>query len=211
MGYSVDAEIAEYIGVKAGTISGWRKRDTLNYPLILEKFGNLNLQSILFDEFDSDNLKSSTVDDSALYRLPDADEFATIPFYPSAKTSAGDGLLPVDREPLYIKLRHYYISNTLQTTAHSLVAITIQGDSMAHELRPGDMIIVDQARRQIQEGRMYVVRINDELYIKKLSPRPNNRLMLLSLNRNYPPFEVSTDSPDFEIIGTAVTLSRTLI
>lgn len=161
--------------------------------------------------FNKEQVSDESFDYVANKETGEEDDFATIPFYPCAKASAGDGLLPVEREPLHIKLRRYYIHTTLRTTAQSLVAITIQGDSMAHELRPGDMIIVDQARRQIQEGRMYVVRINDDLYIKQLSPRPDKRLMLLSLNRNYPPFEVSTDSPDFEIIGTAVTLSRTLI
>lgn len=160
--------------------------------------------------FNKEQVSDESFDYVAYKETGEEDEFATIPFFPTIASKDG-AFTTIPKPPLHIKLRRHYVEETLNTKEENLLATHIKGDSMQPKLNPNDLIILDRSRCGIQEGYLYAVRINQDIYIKQLSPRPNNRLMLLSLNRNYPPFEVSTDSPDFEIIGTAVTLSRTLI
>lgn len=139
----------------------------------------------------------------------DEDEFYTVPFYPNVKASAGAGLIPDEgKPPLQIAFRKYYINKKLHCTAGDLVAIKVEGDSMAPTLQDDDIILVDQSKRQPRSGKMLVIRIDDTINCKRIQELPGHRLKVMSDNQAYESFEIDAEEPNFDIIGTIVWYAR---
>ena len=82
-----------------------------------------------------------------------------------------------------------------------LSAITVDGDSMEPLLRDGDEILVDRSDRRLRDG-IHVVRMGDNLMVKRLAAAGTGRVTLLSQNLAYPPVEVALE--EIAIIGRVV-------
>jgi len=87
----------------------------------------------------------------------------------------------------------------------NLKIITIRGDSMEPELTTGDLVLVHHVTipmEKMHDG-MFVVLIDDLLFIKRLQRLPGKRIKVISSNRDaYDPFTV--DAVDLSIIGRVV-------
>lgn len=69
----------------------------------------------------------------------------------------------------------------------------VEGDSMLPNLRPGEWVLAKavEGLQEVSPNRIYVVVLEDAVLVKKLEWNPNgNALTLVSLNENYPPYEV---------------------
>lgn len=72
--------------------------------------------------------------------------------------------------------------------SESMKIINIQGDSMQPTFKDNDFILVDIANTELADG-VFVFRIDDELYVKRLQRLPN-KVVALSDNSNYIPFDL---------------------
>lgn len=88
-----------------------------------------------------------------------------------------------------------------------LSAISVEGDSMEPLLRDGDEILVDCAPRAFRDG-VHVVRLGDNLMVKRVAQAGAGRLSLISQNLSYPPIDVSAE--ECAIIGRVVWKSGRL-
>jgi transcriptional regulator with XRE-family HTH domain len=93
--------------------------------------------------------------------------------------------------------------------------ITVEGDSMEPELRDADHVMIDRSQRQMKDG-MFVVLVDDRLFLKRLRVRGRDKVELVSTNPNYPPYEVTIPSEDDDvaqdgaaIVGKVVWSGRT--
>ena len=66
--------------------------------------------------------------------------------------------------------------------------ISVRGDSMHPTLPDGCSILVDRDRRELWEGRIYVMRTEDGLVVKRLAMDDRGR------------WEVRSDNPDWESV-----------
>lgn len=111
------------------------------------------------------------------------------------------GLLPVDFQ---------WLRNNLNVTQPgTLTAITVEGESMAPTLAPGDQLLVDCSQRDPRDGRIYVLRHQGALHVKRLRKSAKTA------------WRVSCDNPDHEgwladpaseteIVGRVLWASRRL-
>lgn len=70
----------------------------------------------------------------------------------------------------------------------------VEGDSMLPNLRPGDWVLARAVESidEVSPNKIYVVVLEDAVLVKKLDKLPGNtKLILISLNESYPPYEVS--------------------
>ncbi|MDP9056292.1 MAG: transcriptional regulator [Pseudomonadota bacterium] len=88
-----------------------------------------------------------------------------------------------------------------------LTAIAVTGDSMEPTLRDGDEILVDRTARALRDG-VYVVRVGDALLVKRLDLGHPTRVVLISDNQVYRPFELAPD--ELAVIGRVVWKSGRL-
>lgn len=82
--------------------------------------------------------------------------------------------------------------------------IFAQGDSMLPTIEGGDSLLVDHTRTEIYDGKIYCVRIDGQLYAKRLQKIPPNTVRIVSDNDKYRCFEIDlSQNPefDFEVIG----------
>ena len=85
----------------------------------------------------------------------------------------------------------------------------ISGDSMHPTLCDKDMVLVDETQKDIFEGKIYVIRIDGQIVVKRMGKKPG-KLILISDNRErYEPLDVSSEQEQsIEIIGMIVWMGR---
>lgn len=81
--------------------------------------------------------------------------------------------------------------------------IQCYGDSMMPEFNDGDFMLVEMldGRDYIKRAGIYLVKINNTIYIKRVEFMPDNDIKLISINPAYPPFTASSTGYDWEILG----------
>lgn len=137
------------------------------------------------------------------------DDFVFIPYY-EVKAAAGSGYYNSDENhTLVLAFRKYWIKNYLRADPNHLSVITVKGDSMEGVLNDGDNILVNHANNKPGSG-LYVIRIGEDLIVKRVQSLPGGRLLITSANEAYAPFEVDISSPasDVSIIGRVEWFGR---
>ena len=136
------------------------------------------------------------------------DEFALIPGY-SIQVSAGHGTLTQgELEPCrYLAFRRKWL-RWRGFEEKELAIVWSKGDSMEPTIFNNDTLVVHLGRTRPVDGHIYVVRNDDQLWVKRLQVRPSAWL-LLSDNSFYPPIEVPKDEQHtFEVIGQVVHIAH---
>jgi phage repressor protein C with HTH and peptisase S24 domain len=62
---------------------------------------------------------------------------------------------------------------------------------------------------KVKNGAMFVVRVGQELLIKRAFIAPGEKLQLVSTNKEWPIQEVLPDADDFQIVGIPRWIGRT--
>lgn len=126
-----------------------------------------------------------------------------VPVLGEVYASMGNGVTVYDEN----QTGTYSISNQLAkelgVNLNKAVMIFASGDSMKPTIFGGDSLLVDTSKTAIYDGRIYCVRIDGQLYAKRLQKIPPDRIKVVSDNQEkYDAFYVDKDSTfDFEVIG----------
>ena len=119
----------------------------------------------------------------------------------AVEASAGPGATAVT-ERAFDAFRFSRKWLTQQGLEHGhLAAVRVVGDSMEPLLREGDEVLVDTTPRPFRDG-IYLVRLDDNLLVKRVAGQGGGRLSLLSQNLAYPPIVV--DAKDVALVGRVV-------
>ena len=79
---------------------------------------------------------------------------------------------------------------------------------MAGVFNDKDTILVDHTQTTPHDG-LYAIRLGNEVFVKRVQRQPS-KLLVISANPAYPPFEIDMERDDFAIIGRIVWLGRLL-
>ena len=78
--------------------------------------------------------------------------------------------------------------DTTFARGRDLLRVTVTGDCLAPDLRHGDVVVVDQARKDLAPGQLVVALINDgELLVKRYDVRPSGAVLLDNEGHEYYP------------------------
>ncbi len=138
-------------------------------------------------------------------------EFALIPRY-RAEASMGLGVeAPASDEITgHLAFKHVWLQKR-RLNPKFLTVIDAIGDSMYPTINDGDVLLVDLRQKEPIDNRIFVLRMNQQLYAKRLQFRPGSRLVVHSDNPHSPPFDVDTaESSGLDIIGRVVWAGRDL-
>ena len=139
----------------------------------------------------------------------DIEEFVFIPHY-NVQASAGNGLTVEDEKPIFsMAFRKYWIDNHLNANPKDLAVISVKGDSVEGVLNERDNILINCAKNKPGNG-LYVVRIGNDLIVKRIQSMPGGKLLITSANEAYAPFEIDTnkDYDDIAIVGKVEWFGR---
>lgn len=172
-------------------------RQKIDSALLVELSNLYNVNFFDFLGLDKRFINNNISNQAGNAKLSD-EEFINIPV--RAKASAGNGYLNFSNEPLYNKLirkngfhEHCYL-------------IEVAGNSMEPLIQDGAYVVVDPYQTDYIEGKVYVIKYEDEVYIKRVILKTDANLMILkSINPDYEDIYITGDeSEQIKIIGRAV-------
>lgn len=123
-----------------------------------------------------------------------------IPVY-DVSASAGYGIEPLKDEDI-IEMRLLSRSFLPRKNGEYHI-IFVDGDSMTPTLKPNEPVLIDASIKNIASSGIYVLRINDGIFIKRLDRRPDGTVVVISDNKAYGDFVIN-DGTVLNIIGKAV-------
>lgn len=127
-----------------------------------------------------------------------------------ARPRAGTGGLEVDAERDGYYSFHSSFITRKRGTEKTMKIFEAAGGSMSPTLDDGDLIMVNLAEKDVRSGYIYLLRMEDELMVKRLENRPGGILLIRSDNPDYEDIQVSKhdDGTDVEIFGRMVWSCR---
>ena len=152
----------------------------------------------LENEFDIKLIKSDEVD------VCDND-FIDIPVRGDVYASMGSGITVYNEEQTGVYKISRELARDIGVSLSNTQMIFASGDSMTPTIEGGDSLLIDLSKREVYDGRIYCVRIEGQLYAKRLQKIPPYQIKVISDNKEkYDPFYVDFSKNidyDFEIIG----------
>ncbi|MCI5968819.1 XRE family transcriptional regulator [Helicobacter sp.] len=129
-----------------------------------------------------------------------------IPIFDDVVASAGYGLINDEVITRKVELERAFLREQFGlTNLDNLSIITAQGDSMTPTIPPLCQLLVQ--KRDALDGQICVVRVESELYVKRIQKLPTPKL--LSDNEKYE--AISLNSLDYEIIGVVVGMFQRFV
>ena len=145
------------------------------------------------------------------YSVPKNLNFEDITFIPHVdlKVSAGYGSIidEINMTKDFMAFAKEWIFKNVHVATESLVLFTVNGDSMdspTSQIKDGGLVLVDKSVTEFKNDGIYVISLDDALYVKRLQILPGRKLKVKSDNLNYDSFEVSLDTDNFHIIGKVI-------
>lgn len=138
------------------------------------------------------------------------EEYALIPGY-HISVSAGHGALNNEHE---VKRQLAFRTKWLRyrkLNPKDLAVVFAKGDSMEPTINSGNTILVNLVDKKLTEGSIYVLRLGEDLYAKRLQQRFDGSIELISDNKEYSTQLVKPDELEqLEIIGKVVWIGKDL-
>ncbi|WP_124339820.1 XRE family transcriptional regulator [Pseudomonas chlororaphis] len=132
------------------------------------------------------------------------DTYAYVPLY-DARCSAGHGAWNEASKVLAMLAFTAYSLRKQGLTPSRLSAVRVDGDSMSGLFEDGDTVMIDHGRNQLEAEAVYVIRLDDHLYAKRLQRLLDGSIRIISENNAYRDIMVSKNQlNDLEIIGRVV-------
>lgn len=211
--HTTPSKIAADIGMTLAGFSRIWKEDGLPKAETLLKIKELKQCSLDWlltgegDAFASGNAVQTVSD--TLANQHDIEDFVFIPQY-DIQAAAGHGRLVGDEAPVgALPFQRHTIERLMKTDSSQLAVITVKGDSMEGVLNDGDLILVNLRETTPRDG-LYVLRINENLLVKRLQLVPGGVVNVISANESYPAFQIHLHQTedDFAVIGKVEWFSR---
>ncbi|WP_320006177.1 helix-turn-helix transcriptional regulator [Maridesulfovibrio sp.] len=196
---STQAQLARELGVGRAAVSLVKKKGAVPPRWILELSVRYNLDSTWLES----GIGSPR---SEVNAVEFADEFAKIPKV-AARLSAGGGSFETGGEiEGFYAFRKDWIGTKGNPT--DMVLMEVYGNSMEPELKEGDIVLLDQSRKDILAGGIYAVGVEDTVMVKRVEKRPG-QVVLHSDNRDYAPIHLGGDElENVRVLGQVVWVSR---
>lgn len=143
-------------------------------------------------------------------QVPDEEENNTpdcvdIPVYGNVTASMGYGIRIYDEKQTGTYSVSKKLAKDIGLSLEHSTMIFAKGDSMEPTITGGDSLLVDTNKKEVYDGSIYCVRIDGQLYAKRLQKVPPQKIKVISDNKEkYDAFYVDlskTINFDFEIIG----------
>ena len=187
------SELAQVVGVEAATISQYI---TLKRAPSLEVLAKMaGVFGVSIPEF------FACKDDEA----PDIEFVERV----TARPRAGTGGLETDAEHNGHYAFHKSFLVRKGAPAKDMKIFEVAGDSMEPLLSDSDLIMVNIRDKDVRTGRVYLLRIGEDLMVKRLEIRPGGVLLIRSDNKEYEDIPVNLhETQDVEVFGRMVWSCR---
>jgi len=197
------AGLAKKIGVSKTSIQNYESGKIPNgeHIIKLAKALNCSIDWLLTGQNLPDQHQSN--------QNPEPNNFGYIPMA-EAHLSAGDGAVVLTEEiKNYYAFRKEFLRN-ITNNIEKLILMRVKGDSMIGIIEDGDVVMIDMSKTRIIDGYIYAIGLDDSILIKKLKPRPENKVLVISEN-NHEFNNFLINKSDLRIIGQVIWLAHQFV
>lgn len=211
LGVSTQSALAEELGVSRGAVSDAKSKDKVPAEWLLKLFRGHGINPFWMETGrGSMHLDQRTVREGMDPDDPGPDgsgEFDYVPMVKARLSGGGGSLEASDSVVGYYAFRRAWLAGKGDIRAMRLMRVT--GESMEPTLEDEDVVLVDLSQHDILTGKIYAVRIDDEIVVKRLDKKPG-KLVLISDNRRfYDPLEVELgEQANVDVIGRVIWMAR---
>lgn len=191
-------ELSAVIGVNSSSITQARKRDKIPANWILQLCLKYGLNP---------NWLEKDIGPAFIQPFNNAEEeFMQIPKV-RARLCAGGGSFEVGSEiEGYYSFRKDWLAR--KGNAEKMVLMDIFGNSMEPELKEGDVVLIDESKKDILAGSIYAVGIDDTIMVKRLEKRPKGLALLSENTKNETIYMEGEDLNRVRLIGKVLWIGR---
>ena len=126
-----------------------------------------------------------------------------VSYYPDVRASAGNGYYNDDSSEIeIISLPKAVIDRKI--SVGKIDAIKVHGDSMHPTIKENDIIFVATNMREVYDNKIYVIRYDEEIRVKRLFKRRGEKVLLRSDNTIYPDEEISIHDEAVAVLGQVI-------
>ena len=141
------------------------------------------------------------------------DEYAYIPAY-DVEVSAGNGSVCLGEATAtkHLAFRKQWLKSR-SLNAKSLAALFTKGDSMTPTIPESAVVVINREHTQPLDGKVYVIRIEDRHYVKRIQWLIGGGLRLISDNKFYDPLDITKadmEATNIEVCGQVIHASYDL-
>lgn len=133
------------------------------------------------------------------------EDFIDIPVRGDVYASMGSGITVYNEDQTGVYKISRELARDIGVSLSNTQMIFASGDSMTPTIEGGDSLLIDLSKKEVYDGRIYCVRIEGQLYAKRLQKIPPYQIKVISDNKEkYDPFYVDFSKNidyDFEVIG----------
>ena len=179
------SQLAHELDVSENTLSNWLNKGVMPSWDNLEKSAkllNISVQTLLFGVSEL------------------AETYVEVPEF-NIRFSAGHGAMLFEESSATATASYredWFLKERLNPKR--CVRARVQGSSMQGILWDGDIVLINRDETSVIDGKIYALRIGEELYIKRLQKIPGGTLKLQSENPDYDDVTGPVNE-DVEIIG----------
>lgn len=194
-----DAALARFLNVNTSTLANWKRRESLNYDLILEKCSDLDLNWLLRGEGVPRPAENEVHDRIAPYVFR-GNSHVRIPIY-EGPLGAGAGVDGSDAVVGYGDFVKGWLRNEVGISPELAFIVPVRGHSMTDLLLDGDLVLGERTDTVDRDG-IFAVDYEGEIYVKHVL-RGRTHFRLVSENRAYAEIVVQPED-SFRVIGRVV-------
>lgn len=141
-----------------------------------------------------------------------SEDCTNLPILGNVSASMGYGITVYDETQTGTYAISNKLARDLNVNLKESDIIFAKGDSMEPTILGGDSLLVDRSKKSIYDGRIYCIRYEGELYVKRLQKVPPKKIKVVSDNQSkYDSWYVDCSKEidfDFEIIGEILWWGR---
>lgn len=131
--------------------------------------------------------------------------YTEVPLREATGSMGGGSTETGSRTITYLSFRSEWIR--AKGNAKFMSVIRAFGDSMYPTIQDGSVVLVDEGRKQFVRGKIFYIRMNGQMYIKRLVEEEDGIYVTADNDKNMLSIE---DADDFEIIGRCIWTGREL-
>jgi len=131
--------------------------------------------------------------------------YTEVPLREATGSMGGGSTETGDRALTYLSFQTEWIRS--KGNPEYMTVIRAFGDSMDPTITDGSVVLIDEGRRQFVKNKVYYLRYNGQMYIKRLVERDGH---LAIASDNDPNLLLVSDADDFEIIGRCIWTAKDL-
>lgn len=204
-------EFGEKLGKRYNTIQNWERGRSIPDTTTKEHIKNtlnINLDWLFYDKGSMflENKQDKIINKVQIKNITNinTDNNINIPFYIDIEASAGYGA--------FVGMEEYEnvsVSKSIMKVNDNSVIISVTGDSMEPTLYNKDKVIIDtNDKYELKKNKVYVIRKDNELYIKRFSTCINGICIFTSDNTKYESVVINEYDSSSIIIGRLKSVIR---